>query len=77
MNEQSPDNGSRISTDDGTETSDLIGAKITVAVIGWILATLLCFLFIGSLIGIIVGFVGLLALLAWGASAIKRADVSD
>lgn len=69
MNAQPPD--------DGTEVSDLLGAKVTVAVIGWIVATLLCFLFIGPWVGVIVGFVGLLVLLAWGASAIRRTDVSD
>ena len=61
----------------GADVSDLIGVKLTLGLALWFLVVLVCFFFIGPVVGIIAIVAGLVigAILAVGA--VRRADTTD
>jgi hypothetical protein len=69
--------GERQQANDPTEISDLVGAELTLALIGWLVLTLACFFLIGPVVGLIVLVVGVVGFGWWAVSALRRADTSD
>ncbi|MFN8164136.1 MAG: hypothetical protein U0R26_09995 [Solirubrobacterales bacterium] len=59
------------------EISDLVGAELTLALMGWLIVTLVCFFFIGPVVGLILVLAGLIGFGWWAVSALRRADTSD
>ncbi len=59
------------------EISDLIGVKLTLAVIVWLLVVLAAFFLIGVVVGLIALFVGVIGFGWYAVSAIRRADTPD
>lgn len=76
MTGQPPDDR-RGSDQGGGEISDLIGAELTLALMGWLVVTLVCFFFVGPVVGLILVFGGLIGFGWWAFSALRRADTSD
>jgi len=65
------------SSDDTTEISDLVGVELTLALAGWFVITLVCFFFVGPVLGLILILAGLVGFGWWAVSALRRADTSD
>jgi hypothetical protein len=75
----SPDSGGRPRRDlsAGADVSDLIGVKETLWLPAWLLGAILCFFFVGVVVGIVVIVVGTIASIGLLANVIRRADTSD
>lgn len=59
------------------EISDLVGAGLTLALMGWLIITLACFFFVGPVVGMILVLTGFIGFGWWAISALRRADTSD
>ena len=71
------DHPDRSSGPSSGEISDLIGAELTLALMGWLVITLLCFFFVSAVVGLILVFAGLIGFGWWAVSALRRADTTD
>ena len=57
--------------------SDLVGAELTLAVTGWLLVTLVCFFFVGVVVGIILVVAGVVGFGWYLVNAVRRAEIHD
>ena len=69
--------GDRGSQDESREMSDLVGAELTLAVTGWLLVTLVCFFFVGVVVGIILVAAGVVGFGWYLVNAVRRAEIHD
>ena len=77
MAESDPQGTGKRDLSSGADVSDMIGVKETLWLALWFLAAILCFFFVGVVVGIIVIVAGVIATLALFVNAIRRADTSD
>jgi len=77
MAESDPQGTGERDLSSGADVSDMIGVKETLWLALWFLAAILCFFFVGVVVGIIVIVAGVIATLALFVNAIRRADTSD
>ena len=69
--------GDRGSQDESREMSDLVGAELTLAFTGWLLVTLVCFFFVGVVVGIILVAAGVVGFGWYLVNAVRRAEIHD
>ena len=59
------------------EISDLAGAKLTLALMAWLLVMLACFFFVGAVAGMILVVAGVIGFGWLLVSVVRRADIED
>ncbi len=69
--------GNRGSEDGSHEISDLIGVELTLALMVWLAVTLVCFFFVGVVVGMILVLAGVVGFGWFLFSAVRRADIED
>lgn len=77
MANDSPQQEDERGLDQGADVSDLIGVKLTAGLAIWFLVVLVCFFFIGPVVGIIAILAGVVIGTILAVRAIRRADTTD